>query len=239
MFRGVAKFGLSCLIVLALALGLYFYRTHHGIEAQLEAAQDRNAELELIVDRLSAERRVADVLVTEQARDASGELRTQLLFVEYDHIGNALPARHFTIDGQVVHIDAQVVKFDGRYVQTNDRLRGRSVALFTRLYGEKTPPAQGQPIDTPGQIPDVYRSSDATVTQFETRLWSDFWRLADDPAYRKEMGVRVAEGEGVWRPFVPGYLYTITLENNGGLNITADKVRGIYEEALHQRAGSL
>jgi hypothetical protein len=49
------------------------------------------------------------------------------------------------------------------------------------------------------------------------------------------MGVRVAQGEGVWRPFEPGRLYTITLESNGGLNVHSEPLRGIYQEALRSR----
>ena len=67
-------------------------------------------------------------------------------------------------------------------------------------------------------------------------LWKNFWKLADDAAYREQMGVRVAQGEGVWRPFEPGNLYTLTLESNGGLNITSEPVKGIYKELLHEHA---
>ena len=67
-------------------------------------------------------------------------------------------------------------------------------------------------------------------------LWKNFWQLANEPAYREKMGVRIAQGEGVWRPFEPGNLYTITLESNGGLNITSEPVKGIYKELLHEHA---
>jgi hypothetical protein len=222
-------------IIVGSICGLYVYRTHHNVEAQLQAQKDRNAELQLIVERLSTERRVADLLVTDQTPDASGQLRTTLLFVEYDRHGEALPARRFVIDGQVVHIDALVVKFDGRYVQQNDSLRGHSVALFTRIYGETQSPQSAAQIDEPGKIPPAYRGTDARASSFENQLWSDFWRLADDDAYRQSMGVRVAQGEGVWRPFEPGYLYHIALENNGGLNITSEKVPGIFTDLLPQK----
>lgn len=232
MNRAVGKLFFFPLLLVAMVFGFQFYRARHSVEAQLQAEKDRNAELQSIVVRLSSERRVADVLVTDQTPSENGQLRTTLLFVEYDRRGEPLPARRFVIDGQVAHIDALVVKFDGKYVQENDSLRGHSVALFTRIYGEHQAPDSANQIDQPGQIPPTYRGADARVSSFETQLWSDFWRLADDPAYRASMGVRVAEGEGVWRPFQPGYLYTVTLENNGGLNIASEKIRGIYSELL-------
>ena len=125
----------------------------------MQAEQEKTATLQAIVQRLSSERRVADVLVTDQTRAATGELRTTLLFVEYDRHGDPLPARRFVIDGQVIHIDALVVKFDGKFVQENDSLRGHSVALFTRMYGEHQFPDGAEQIDQPGQIPPAYRGA--------------------------------------------------------------------------------
>lgn len=235
MKRAVGKLVFLPLLLVGLLFGFQLYRAHHSVEAQLQAEKDRNSELQSVVQRLSSERRVADVLVTDQVPGAAGELRTTLLFVEYDRRGDPLPARRFVIEGNVVHIDALVVKFDGKFVQENDALRGHSVALFTRLYGDHQSPDTANQIDQPGKIPPTYRGADARVSNFEAQLWSDFWRLADDSAYRTSMGVRVAEGEGVWRPFQPGYLYTVTLENNGGLNITSEKIRGIYSELLPQQ----
>ncbi len=50
------------------------------------------------------------------------------------------------------------------------------------------------------------------------------------------MGVRVAQGEGLWSNFEVGKLYTITIETAGGLNITSEPLKGIYSEALKDRA---
>ena len=231
MHRAVLKFVLLVGLVTAGAAGVYVYRTHSSVEAQLEREQQRTAELRQIVQRLTAERRVADVMVTDQ-RHLNGVMRTSIVFVEYGRGDRALPAKRFTIDGNMIHLDAMVVKFDGTFVEQNDPLRGRSVALFTRLYGDTQSPAQGYPIDEPGQTPEVYRDPDPNVQQFQHELWRDFWRLADDVDYRHQMGVRVAQGEGLWRPFEPDHLYTITLESNGGLNVHSEPLKGIYREAL-------
>jgi len=129
-----------------------------------------------------------------------------------------------------------VVKFDGAFVEQNDLLRGHSVALFTRLFGDKQSPEQAWHIDEPGKVPEIYRGTDPKVSEFEQELWQNFWRLADDPAYRTSLGVRVAQGEGVWRPFEPNQLYTITLEANGGLNIKSEPLKGIYAEVMKRHA---
>ena len=44
------------------------------------------------------------------------------------------------------------------------------------------------------------------------------------------------DGDGVWRPFEPGKLYTITLQTDGGLIINSEPLKGIYSEALKRSA---
>ena len=235
MYRGALRLILLLAIVSAGTIGIVVYHAHHSVEGQLEEEQQKNAELRQIVQRLTSERRVADVMVTDQ-QTVGGTLRTSILFVEYNRDGIAMPAKHFTIDGKIIHLDAMVIKFDGQYVEQNDPLRGHSIALFTRLYGEDQSPSAAFPVDEPGEVPAVYRDPDPQVNQFQQDLWKNFWKLADDADYRSKMGVRVAQGEGVWRPFEPEKLYTITLESNGGLNIRSEPLKGIYREALKAAA---
>jgi len=231
IYRSALRLFLLVLVVSAATVGVYTYRQQHSAEADLEREHEKTVELQQIVQRLSAEHRVADVMVTDQ-QSLNGTLRTTILFVEYRPDGTSIPAKRFTIDGNMIHLDAMVVKFDGKFVEDNDPLRGHSIALFTRLYGDSQAPSQGFPMDEPGRVPEVYHDSDPHVARFEQNLWQNFWRLADDASYRQAMGVRIAQGEGVWRPFEPGLLYTITLESNGGLNIRSEPLKGIYREAL-------
>ena len=230
MLRSIAKLAFLTLLVAAGAVGLMLHRRDTTV-AQLNEANQRNEQLKQVVQRLGAERRVADVIVTEQ-KTVDGVLKTTLLFVEYARDGSTLPARRFTVDGNIAHVDAMVVKFDRDFVQKDDPLRGHSIALFTRLYGENQPPEKGFRIDAPERIPDVYRGADPYVTDFERELWQNFWKLAEDDGYRQSKGVRVAQGEGVWVPFQPDRLYTLTLDSDGGLNITSAPLKGIYREAL-------
>jgi hypothetical protein len=234
MLRTTVKLVLLFLMVIGGAFGLYTYERHNSVQVQLDEQKRKTKELEEVVAHLQTERRVADVIVTDQ-REVDGKLQTTLLFVEYAKDGSPLPAKRFTFEGKQAHIDAMVVKFDGKYVRDRDPLRGQSVALFTRLFGDKQTPEQASRIDDPTQIPAIYRGVDPRVNEFEQDLWKDFWKLADDRAYRQKMGVRVAQGEGIWSPFEPGKLYTITLETGGGLNITSEPLKGIYSEALKQR----
>lgn len=237
MLRTAAKLAVLSALVVGGSLVVFAYNDPLGERTKRIEAERKTEQLKLVVQRLNAERRVADVIVTDQ-QSAGGVTKTTLLFVEYARDGSTLPAKRFTIDGNVAYVDAMVIKFDGKFVEENDPLRGRSIALFTRLYGEKQPPEKGHRVDDPNQIPEVYRGGDPFVMDFERELWTNFWKLADDESYRKAMGVRVAQGEAVYTQFHPDRLYTLTLESNGGMNITSAPLKGIYREALKRESAS-
>jgi hypothetical protein len=237
MVRSLAKVVFLAILVVGGAFGIDFYRRHFSAEQQIEELQQQKRQLQQVVQRLSDERRVADVLVIDQ-KELNGVEQTTLLFKEYDRNGgSSLPPKLFTIEGHQAHIDAMVIKFEHGFVEQNDALRGHSIALFTKLYGDGQSPDKAFMIDTPGKVPDFYRGTDPRIEPFEKELWGSFWRLYDDPEYRHEKGVRVAEGQGVWGPFEADKLYTITVESNGGLNITNEPLKGIYREALKRRPG--
>src|SRR5689334_16847576 len=119
---------------LAGVTGYYVYTTHNAVEERLRQSEAKNEQLTQIVSRLGQERRVAEVLVTDQSRGGDGVLHTNLLLVENARDGSTLPPKSFSVDGDQVHVDAMVVKFERHFVQEGDPLRGHSVALFTRVY---------------------------------------------------------------------------------------------------------
>jgi len=233
MLRTTAKLLGLFILVIAGSSGIIAYHNHFAAERKVEQLQEEKKQLQQIVKRLSEEKRVAEVLVTEQAT-VDGELHTTLIFVEYAKDGSPLPPKSFSFVGKMAHIDAMVIKFDRGFVEENDALRGHSIALFTKIYGDHQKAADAQMIDPPGKVPDIYRSGDPNVAAFEQSLWKDFWKLYDDEAYRLERGVRAAHGQGLWGIFKPDRLYTITIEPGGGLTLSAEPLKGIYREALKQ-----
>jgi hypothetical protein len=231
MLRNIVKTLLALGLLASGAAALLFYHDHTATTRHIEKLQEQKEQLQQIVKHLESEKRVADVLVKKKEL-IDGVPRLTLLFVEYDKKNQPLPARTFTVTGEQVHFDALVIKFDRGFTEQNDPLRGHSIALFTRVYGEHESPNAAAKIDEPNSVPLIYQSADPRVTQFETSLWRDFWKLADDSAYRAKFGVRVATGQGVFGPLVPERLYTLTLESTGGLNLTSEPMKGIYREAL-------
>lgn len=234
MFSNLAKIISLSVLVLLGSVGVYFYQEHFKSSREIHRLETQKRELEQVIDRLTAETRLADVLVMDQ-EEVNGVLHTTLLFQEYAKDGSALPPKQFTIEGKTAHIDAMVIKFDRGFVKEGDKFRGKSIALFTKIFGDRQMPENGLRIDEPGKIPEFYRGADPYVSAFEQELWDNFWKLADNEAYRKEKGVRLAQGEGLWREFEMDTLYTITIESDGGLNLTSEPVKGIYQAALKRR----
>ena len=235
MFRALGRLVGLFLLAAGGAVGLYVYSTHNLTEQKLREAEAKNAQLQQVVQRLTDEARVAEVLVTEQKPGTDGVLETTLLFVETARDGSSLTPRQFKIRGQMIHVAAQVIRFDPQFLKDGDPLRGHSIALFTSIYGDAQKPSAAERIDRPGEVPDLYRGADPRVTSFEQDLWKDFWRLFNDESYRKEKGVATTFGQDVWGPFQPDKLYTITLEANGALSLTSSPLKSIYREALRQR----
>jgi hypothetical protein len=220
--------------VLAGSFAIYYYQMRPPVDAEKQALLDKNQQLQQIVTRLNDERRVAQLLVTDQ-KVVDGQTRTTLLFVEYARNDEPLPPREFTIMGAEAHLDALVVKFDHYLVENNDALRNHSLALFTRIYGDHQAPIQGSAVDTPGKIPEIYRGTGPQVQKFETDLWQDFWQLAENPDLAKSKGVRVANGDGLFWPCRPGEVYTVSVESNGGMNLATEPLKGIYADALQRK----
>ncbi len=233
MTRALLKIAGLALIILIGGSLVAYVQTHTAQDRQLAEVLDENQKLRDAVDRLTGERRVAEILVTEKKTGPDGVTRTTVLLEEYGRDGTPLPPARFTLVGGEVHLDATVIRFDKGLVEADDPLRGHSIALFTRMYGDHQAPADGAIIDGPARIGELDRGLDPRVTLFERTLWGQLWRLADDPAYRKQMGVSVAGGQSVWFPASTDKLYTVTLQANGGLSATGEPLKGIYRDALH------
>lgn len=213
-------------------LGIWtYYKQASGAHRIAQLEEEKRLRDEIIA-RLTSERRVAEMLVTDQ-KHVGGVKTTTLLFVETARDGKTpLVPKSFTIRGENVHLDAMVIKFDHELVKQDDPLRGKSIALFTRIYGDATAPDQGESIDPVGAIPVVYRGADPRVSEFELGLWRDFWKLAYDEELRKQRGVRTVVGQGIWEPVRKNVLYTLTLETDGGLSLNRSPVPELYRQAL-------
>lgn len=231
---------LTLLVLVGLLAGAGFWYYHYTArERQIRKLEEEKRHLEQIIQRITTERRLAEVIVTGSSL-VDGVRETRLLFVEYarDQKTSMVP-REFIVRGEMVHVDAMVIKFDRSFVFADDKLKGCSIALFTKIYGDSEPPEKAQTIDAPGAIPPIYAGADPAAAEFEQKLWQNFWKLFTDEAFRKEHGVRTAYGDGKWWKPEEGFLYTLSITADGGVTMPPpEPIRAIYREALKNRAGA-
>lgn len=185
--------------------------------------------LRKVVDRLSAESRIAEVLVTKSELDESTrKVATTIKFLEYDAEGNPLVPRYFTFKGNVIQFQALVIRFEDSLVKSGDRLRGKSAYLFLKAFVLDGANTQEFEITKTGTIPAGYRALSAR-TRFEEDLWKKFWDYALKSEMRAQAGIKNAQIEAPGSLFLPGTIYTIKIENDGGIRIDTRPVPEILK----------
>ncbi len=180
--------------------------------------------LEASLRLLKVDHRLARVEVLEQTTvdgDPS-RIQTRLEFTELDEEGRPFgPAQEAVIDGRLLYIETLVIKFGDEFVEGGDALRGTSVCLFRRLFGEDQAPTGGTRLDIEGTHPPIY-GGDNPPDPFYRDLWDRFWDYANDPELAKERGVRAIHGEAPFIELREGRTYRVELRSSGGLTIRAE-----------------
>jgi hypothetical protein len=221
----VVRTGLISLVTAALLFAVYLNlrdSEHARQIAELEAINAdmaaRLAAKEAMIHRLGRSRRLAHLHVTEQIRDDAGRVaQTTFNFIELDDGGSEIARQTFRVPGATIFVDTWTAKFDVEDVALGHPMRGASLVLLRRVYSDLIPPRDGFPIDTPGAIPPGYATTDAG--EFERRIWRQFWDIAADPQLARDLGVRVAQGEVVYKPVQVGERYELTVDAIGGISL--------------------
>ncbi|MCM8774964.1 MAG: hypothetical protein NC930_01210 [Candidatus Omnitrophica bacterium] len=209
----------SLVIIGLLVFGIFY----------LQKKLEETRILKEVIQRLSSDSRVAEVLVTKNELDEStGKIRTTLKFLEFDTEGRPLAPKYFTFEGNIIQFQSLVVRFDDRLVQAGDRLRGRSAYLFLKAFSLDSEPPQIFDITEAHQIPSGYKIP-GIRSDFETRLWKEFWNYALSPSLRHQAGVKNAQIEAPGSLFVPGTIYLLKIEHDGGIRIDTEPVPEILK----------
>ena len=177
-------------------------------------------KLETAMHLLKTDQRLAQLRVVNIERDEKGKaIKSQLEFVELSPQGEQLSKpKQMELLGDLIYIDNWLIKFDDSYVEKGDIERGTSLCLFRRVFSEDTLPSEGITLDEIGMRPQAY-SRGGAMSEFEKKLWGDFWEFANDPKKAAEMGIRAANGEAVSIKVREGKTYSISLRASGGLSI--------------------
>ena len=208
-----------------LIAGLTWWTTdrERRLRAEIAAIETRMvaeiARRDAAIERLGRDRRIARLEVVERLEDPDGEgPTTGLLFIELDDEGREIARREMSVPGEVIYVDAWTARFPLESVASaDDPFRDRTLVLLRRIYSDRMPPREGIPIDTPGGVPDGYAASDEA--RFEQAIWKRFWTLATDPEAAQAAGIRVAQGEAVYKPMRPGDSYELRVEAAGGMTL--------------------
>lgn len=187
-------------------------------ELQVQAQQIE--KLETALHLLKTDQRLAQLRVVSIKRDDEGQaISSELEFVELSPAGeNLSPPKQIELPGDLVYIDNWVIKFDDSYIERGDIERGTSLCLFRRIFSEQQSPTDGVSLDEVGMRPQAYARG-GSLSEFERRLWSEFWEFANDPSKAAEQGIRAANGEAVSIKVREGMAYNISLRASGGLSI--------------------
>ncbi|UCG34699.1 MAG: hypothetical protein JSW17_04185 [Candidatus Omnitrophota bacterium] len=188
-----------------------------------------NMMLKKVISRLEADSRIAEVLVTDvRYNEKEKKTYTTIKFLEYDFKDEPLPPKHFTFSGNIIQFQSLVIRFDDIHVEDADQLKGRSAYLFWKVFmlnGSKT---QSYDITQIDEIPAGYKVG-SIISKFEKELWEQFWEYALNPEQREKTGIKNAQIEAPGTMFVPGILYTIKIEHDGGIRIDTRRIPHILK----------
>lgn len=232
------------LMVISGVFGIKFY-DEHSQEAKLRAKdeiiaaeQKKNEVLRGVLRRLQTDKRMARVIVTDQqVRD--GRTFTTVLFSEYDPDGKKLveaTTKEFVIEGTTIYVAGYVVEFEDKLVEADDPLRGHSIAVFQRIFGQKGQDAGFELRSAGGDAPLGQENPDKAKAALEREVWKDFWKLEKDPILRAKYGVKQAGGRAAFSEhFEPGYMYTLTLDPRGKLGMDVQPLDPLVDKALRDK----
>ena len=200
------------------------------------ALAEKAAEVERLQVRmklLKVQRRLARLTVLDQRELPEGEngeaepadeaprtnLVSRIEFVEVNDRGDPIgAAKQFNIVGDMVYIDYLRVTFDDKYIEESDLDRSTAIALFQRIFGEHQEAVDGFQLDTVGTRPTAYARG-TEMSDYERKIWDDFWLIANDRQRAAELGIHAAHGSAVSMRVRPGMTYEIELRSTGDMTI--------------------
>jgi len=193
-------------------------------DAEIARLNESVRKLELAIRYLEIDHRVARFAAVEQSQDeATGEISSLIEFVELNDEGHPIDTpRQFRIRGDIVYIDGWVVKFEDKYVEQADLERGTSLLLFKRIFGSGQKPDDGYPLDEVGSAPKAYARG-GKMSDFERKIWDDFWNIANDSEKAKQLGIRAAHGGAPFMKVEKGKSYRILLRASGDPTIVPEE----------------
>lgn len=208
-------------IVVAVLVGVaieFGYFDNRRLAARVNELEEEKNRLAEFARRLQSSRRVAQLDVIKQTKDAQGRSVLLLLWQEIGEDGSLGRPLALEAIGTQVYIEGMVLKFDPARLQEGDGRSGVSVVMFRRIFGDQQTPNSALELDRTAGPPnrDSTSSDDRIATQ---RLWERFWELTENARLAHQLGVRVAQCEAPSVRMRTGQVWEVSLDAAGGLNL--------------------
>lgn len=211
MFKSISRLIVIATVVTAGILGVSFYYS----TASIHQLFTENKRLREAVHNLTQETQIGYAVLESQTRNASGDTISQIRLVQTapDNPGKIISEQQFTIPSKVIFFDALIVKFTDAFVKDG---KERALYLWRRIYGEGTPPVDGQTIETPSAAPERYESITRSL-QFKSKqiFWDAIWELANDTDKLSNYGVTAVFGNAIYIRPKPGKVYLFKISATG------------------------
>ena len=211
MFKWIRISTKLAVLLTAGILGVAFYYSTANIHQLLT----ENYRLNKAIHNLTQEEQIGYAVLESQTRDPSGRVINTVRFVQTapDNPKVVVSEQLFTIPSKVVYFDALIVKFNDDFVKDG---KERALYLWRRIYGEKTPPIEGQLIETPGTSPERYDSITRSL-RFKNKqvFWDAIWDLANNTKRLSEYGITAVFGNAVYIRPKPGKVYLFKISPTG------------------------
>jgi hypothetical protein len=187
-------------------------------EKQITDLTAQVERLEVAKRLLKVRRRLARLKVLDQKKEEkSSDVVSRLEFVEVNDDAQPIgESKKFDIIGDLVYVDYLRVTFDDRYIEESDLDRATAICLFQRIFGEHQQAASGFQLDKVGTRPTAYARG-TSMSDFEKKIWDDFWLIANDPERAASIGIHAAHEVAVGMRVQPGKTYEIELRATGDM----------------------
>lgn len=213
---------IKVLLIVLIVGGAVFYAD----QAYQRYAREKEFLRQMVV-RLQADSRIAEVVVTDVTYNPLIDKHlTTIKFLEYDTKGRPLEPKYFTFSSNIIQFQSLVIRFEDSFVLSGDAMKGKSAYLFWKVFmldGQETEEFSISPVY---DVPLGYKI-EGPGSEWEDEIWKEFWEYALDAKKAVTKGIKNAQIEAPGMKFVPGYLYTLKIEHDGGIRIDAEPISAV------------
>ena len=186
---------------------------------ELAKVTELNERMATSMKLLKVDKRVANIKVLSVEEDEDGSPLMNVSFTEVGSDGEEIGiSKNYTIKGNKFYVDGWIVAFEDKYIEQADELRGASLFVFKSIYGNDETPRDAQRLDDDSQSrPGIYE--DDRKSEFEQKIWSDFWGVCNDNHKQQELGIRASHGQSTYIAGKEGKTYQIEIRSSGSTGI--------------------